>query len=125
MTQREGHSTVSVYMMAFEAGRIIDFMEKVFGGTTLMRLNRDDGSVMHASVRIGDSVVMISDGTDQFPAFPVWMHVYVDDVDAVYAKALERGAQPVEKPKDNPDGDRRGAVLDSAGNTWWIASAIS
>ncbi len=124
MTQREGHSTVSVYMMAFEAPRIIDFIEDVFGGQTLIRQNRDDGSVLHASIRIGDSVVMISDGTDHFPSFPVWLHVYVGDVDAVYAKALEHGAESVQKPEDNADGDRRGGVRDSAGNTWWIASAL-
>ncbi|WP_204276688.1 VOC family protein, partial [Klebsiella aerogenes] len=78
------HSTVSAYMMARDAAKVIDFVTEVFGATTLMRLAREDGSIMHASIRIGDSVVMIADATKDFPAFPIWLHVYVPDVDATY-----------------------------------------
>jgi uncharacterized glyoxalase superfamily protein PhnB len=121
----EGHSTVSVYMMAFEAPRIVRFMEAVFGGKVILRFDREDGTLMHASVRIGDSVVMISDGKDDAPSFPVWLHVYVDDVDATYAKALEHGATSVSEPADQPDGDRRAGVKDTSGNTWWIGAPVS
>lgn len=123
MTNRKGHSTVSVYMMAFDAPRVIGFMHDVFGAEVIERMDRDDGTVMHASVRIGDSVVMISDGTEQYPSFPVWLHVYVDDVDAAYSRALDLGGVSVQEPADQPDGDRRCGVRDFSGNTWWIASA--
>ena len=123
MTNRKGHSTVSVYMMAFDAPRVIGFMHDVFGAEVIERMDRDDGTVMHASVRIGDSVVMISDGTEQYPSFPVWLHVYVDDVDAAYRRALDLGGVSVQEPADQPDGDRRCGVRDFSGNTWWIASA--
>lgn len=123
MTNRKGHSTVSVYMMAFDAPRVIGFMHDVFGAEMIERMDRDDGTVMHASVRIGDSVVMISDGTEQYPSFPVWLHVYVDDVDAAYSRALDLGGVSVQEPADQPDGDRRCGVRDFSGNTWWIASA--
>jgi hypothetical protein len=79
--QPTGHPTVSVYMMADGAQRVIDFMRDVIGGELVMRLDRDNGTVLHAAVRIGDSVIMLSDGTTEAPAFPVWLHVYVRDVD--------------------------------------------
>ncbi|MBN8942362.1 MAG: VOC family protein [Rhizobiales bacterium] len=122
--QPADHSTVSAYMMARDAAKVIDFATEVFGATTLMRLAREDGSVMHASIRIGDSVVMISDATKDFPAFPIWLHVYVPDVDATYEKALASGATAVQTPSEKGDGDRRGGVMDMAGNTWWIATAV-
>jgi uncharacterized glyoxalase superfamily protein PhnB len=122
MAQREGHSTISPYVMAYDAPRILDFVRDVFGGEILMRHDRADGTLMHASVRIGDSTIMIADGTDEYPSFPIWIHVYVDDVDAIYHRALEHGATAVDEPKDQRDGDCRGGVKDPAGNVWWIAS---
>jgi len=118
----EQHSTVSVYMVAYEAPRIIDFMRDVFDAEVLMRLDREDGTVRHASVLIDDSTVMITDGTPDMPSFPVWLHVYVDDVDAVYQSALEHGAVSVQEPADQEDGDRRAGVRDTSGNSWWIAA---
>jgi PhnB protein len=122
--QPADHSTVSAYVMADGAQKVIDFAETVFGAETLLRLARPDGSVMHASVRIGDSVVMIADAIEDYPAFPAWLHVYVPDVDATWAKGLERGATPVQEPSEKGDGDRRGGFKDPAGNVWWIATRV-
>lgn len=122
--QPADHSTVSAYVMARDAPKLIDFATEIFGATTVMRLAREDGSIMHASIRIGDSVVMIADATEGFPAFPVWLHVYVPDVDATYRKALATGATAVQAPTEKGDGDRRGGVMDPVGNTWWIATAV-
>lgn len=119
-----GHSTVSVYMMADGAWRVIEFAMALFGARTLLMMKREDGSVMHASLRIGDSVVMISDGTAQYPPFPVWLHVYVDDVDACYRSALALGATSLQAPSEKGDGDRRAGVRDAAGNAWWIATHV-
>ncbi|MBZ6077462.1 VOC family protein [Microvirga puerhi] len=122
--QPDGHSTVSAYMMADDAQRAIGFMTDVLRGETLIRMNRADGSIMHASVRIGDSVVMVSDGTADYPAFSVWLHVYVPDVDETYARALENGAVSVQPPSEKGDGDRRCGVKDATGNTWWLATHV-
>ena len=122
--QPAGYSTLSTYMMADDAQRVIDFITQVLSGEALMRIDRNDGTVMHAAVRIGDSVVMLSDGTAQYPAFPVWLHVYVPDVDATYRRALDYGAVSVQEPNEQGDGDRRGGVKDAAGNTWWIATHV-
>ena len=80
---------------------------------------------MHAEVQIDDTVVMITDGGSDNPAFPVWLHVYVPDVDAAYQGALDAGGVPVDEPKQREgDPDRRAGVKDPAGNTWWIATQV-
>ncbi|MBX9759180.1 MAG: VOC family protein [Beijerinckiaceae bacterium] len=117
-----GHSDVSIYMMASDAQAVIDFASHVLGAREIMRLARDDGSIMHAEIKIGDSVVMISQGMPEYPAFPVWLHVYVPDVDAAYASALAYGATSVQAPERKGDPDKRGGVKDAAGNTWWIST---
>jgi uncharacterized glyoxalase superfamily protein PhnB len=106
------------------AQRVIDFATDVLGGRLIMRIDRDDGSLMHGALRIGDSVIMLAEGTEGSPAFPVWLHVYVPDVDATYRQALAEGGTSVQEPSEQGDGDRRGGVKDRAGNTWWIATHI-
>jgi len=84
-----------------------------------------DGSIMHAEVLIDDTVVMVTDGGGDNPAFPIWLHVYVPDVDASYRRALNVGGLTVEEPKQREgDPDRRAGVKDPAGNTWWIATQV-
>jgi PhnB protein len=122
----KGHSDISIYMMAEHAQAVIDFAVDVFGAEELMKMARPDGTIMHAEFRIGDSVVMLSQGTKEYKAFPVWLHVYVPNLDATYRKAVARGAESVMEPvkRDDPDDhDRRGGVKDPAGNTWWIATS--
>jgi PhnB protein len=119
-----GHSIVSAYVMADGAAELIAFMERIFGGKVLMKLARDDGSIMHASVKIGDSVVMLSDATTDFPGFPTWLHIYVADVDATYAKALSAGATSVQEVSEKGDGDRRCGVAGPGGVTWWISTHV-
>jgi PhnB protein len=123
-SQPADHSTVSAYVMAQGARGLMDFLGTVFGATTLIAIDREDGSLMHASLKIGDSVVMIAESTADYPAFPVWLHVYVDDVDATHAAALAKGATEVEAPSAKGDGDRRGGFRDACGNVWWIATPV-
>jgi PhnB protein len=84
----EGYSSVSVYMVAEGAQRVIDFLKQTFNAEALRRFDTPDSKTMHAEVRIGDTVVMIAEASERYPAFPVWLHVYVPDVDATYKKAL-------------------------------------
>jgi len=119
----DGYSSVSPYIMADGAQRLIHFLEATFGATQTRRFDRPDGSVMHAEVDIDGSLVMIADAGADHPAFPVWLHVYVPDVDEAYARALTAGGESVEQPKlDEQAGDRRGAVRDPSGNTWFMAT---
>jgi PhnB protein len=119
----QGYSSVSVYMMVDGAQRLIDFVKKTFGAAELRRFDGPDGKVMHAEVRIDDTVVMLADAVGGYPAFPVWLHVYVPDVDATYKKALQEGGVSVQEPvRKEGDPDRRGGFKDPAGNTWWVST---
>ncbi len=118
------YASVSAYMVAHNAQRVIDFLRQTFDAEELRRSDKPDGSIMHAEVRIDDSIVMIADGSDNSPAFPIWLHVYVPDVDATYQRALKAGGVSVQEPAQKDDPDRRGGVRDPDGNTWWIATQV-
>ena len=77
---------------------------------------------MPAEVKIGDSIVMISDGGGRRETMPGFLYVYVEDADETYRLAVDAGAASLERPMDTPYGDRRATVLDSWGNTWQIAT---
>jgi uncharacterized glyoxalase superfamily protein PhnB len=76
---------------------------------------------MHAEVAIGNSVIELADANEQFPAAPAAIHLYVDDADAVFARATEAGATSVYEVGDHVSGDRQGAVRDAFGNLWYVA----
>jgi PhnB protein len=118
-----GYSSLSPYIVANNAQRVIDFLKKTFEAEPLRRFENTDGSIMHAEVRIDDTVVMIADASAKFPAFPIWLHVYVADVETTYRRALAAGGVSVQEPEQKEgDPDRRGGVTDPAGNTWWIST---
>jgi PhnB protein len=121
----EGYSSVSAYLVVDGAQRVIDFLKKTFNATELRRYDMPDGSIMHAEVRIDDTVVMIGDAGGEWPALHSWLHVYVQDVDATHRRALEAGGVSVQEPqRKDGDPDRRGGVKDPGGNTWWIATQV-
>ncbi|WP_233165921.1 VOC family protein [Archangium sp. Cb G35] len=120
----DGYPSVSAYVMVNGAQRVIDFLKKAFDATELRRYDGPNGSIMHVEVRIDDSVIMLSDGGGSFPAFPVWLHLYVPDVDATYQRALAAGGVSVQEPQQKGDPDRRGGVKDPSGNTWWISTQM-
>jgi PhnB protein len=120
----EGYASVSVYLVANGAQRVVEFLEQTFDATQRRRIDRPDGSIIHVEVQIDDTIVMIMDGTEGVEAFPVWLHVYVPDVDATYRRALNAGGTPVQEPVQSGSPDRRGGVKDPAGNTWWIATQV-
>ena len=122
----QGYASVSVYIMANGAQRVIDFLKKTFDARQTRRNDLPDGSIMHAEVQIDDTIVMIADAGGEFPAFPVWLHVYVPDVDATYQRALDAGGTSVQEPSQaEAEPDRRSGVKDPSGNTWWIATQVS
>jgi uncharacterized glyoxalase superfamily protein PhnB len=120
----KGRPRVSPYLVTRDAERVIDFLKKVVGGVEEYRLASPDGKVMHGEVKIADSVVMLAEASDQHPAMPSMLSIYVEDVDATYAKALAAGATPIRPPADRFYGDRSGGVKDHAGNQWWFCSHI-
>jgi uncharacterized glyoxalase superfamily protein PhnB len=97
-------------------------MTAAFGAVRHARVEKEDGSVLHAEVQIDDSMIEISDCGGAWPAMPCGIHLYVPDADAACARALAAGATPLYAPRDMPYGDREGGVQDSAGNHWYIAT---
>jgi len=97
-------------------------VKQAFGATELMRTTGSAGGI-HAEVRIGDSVVMIGGGGAwSGEAMPVAIYLYMDDVDAVYKRALQAGATSITEPEDQPYGDRMAGVKDAFGDVWYIAT---
>lgn len=122
----EGYSTVSPYLVVEDAQGVIDFVREAFDAAELRRFDMPDGSIMHAEVRIGDTVVMLGEAGEEWPPRPAHLHVYVEDVDASYERALAAGGVSAGEPsRREGDPDRRGGVRDPAGNTWWIATQVA
>lgn len=120
----EGYTSVAPYLIVDGADRTIEFLMKAFGAVELRRFPAPDGGIMHAEVRIDDTVLMLGDSGPGFPAVPAHVHVYVADVDATYQKALAAGATPVRPPEQKGDDDKRGGVKDAGGTTWWIGTTM-
>ena len=112
----------SPYLIVEGADRLFAFLEQTFGAEQLDRTLRSDGAVEHGAVRIGDAVVEFTEAREEWPALPAAIHVYVEDTDAAYKRALESGARSLHEPADMPYGERSGAVQDPTGVQWYIAT---
>lgn len=121
----KNYNSVSPYLLVAGADATIEFLKRVFSAVELRRFPDDAGKVMHAEVRIDDTVVMLADppAPDRTPV-PSSVYVYVEDVDATYRRALEAGAASVQEPVKKQDEDKRGGVKDPGGTTWWIATKV-
>jgi PhnB protein len=117
-----GYPSVSPYLIVSDAAATIRFLEQVFGGRLLRSFPDAQGRLMHAEVRLDDSVLMLADSAPEWPPVPSYVHVYVPDVDASHASALAAGATSVQLPVKKDDEDKRGGVRDAGGTTWWIAT---
>lgn len=119
----DGYHTLTPQTIVEDAPATIDFLVDVFAAE-VKEVYESDGFVHHSELRIGDSIVMVASASEEFPAFPFIMNVYVDDVDATFTRAVEHGATPLREPADQFYGDRTGGILDSQGNQWWISTHI-
>ena len=120
----EGYHSVTLYLIVEGAADLLEFTKQAFGAEERMRMDASDGSVAHAEVEIGDSVVMVGGASERWPASPGTIHLYVDDCEATYAKALEAGATSEQEPEDQFYGDQMAGVRDAFGNMWWIAARV-
>jgi PhnB protein len=122
----KGFRTVTPYLVVDDAPALIDFTTRVFGAEETHRSSGSAGGI-HAEVRIGDSMLMIGGGGPDRPlgrpAMPTALHVYVEDTDAVYRRALDAGATSIGEPSDQPYGERSAGVKDRSGTVWYIATA--
>jgi PhnB protein len=116
--------TLTPICLAARPERLISFVQDVLGGEAERQFHAPDGVVAHAEVRIGDSLLLVGNATEEYPAFPAMLCVYLDDVDAAYALALAAGASSLRPPEDQVYGDRSAGVVDAEGNQWWLTTRI-
>jgi len=114
--------TIAPYMIVPRAGEFIAFLKETFAGAERFRVPIEGSElIMHAEVAIGNSVIELADANERIPAAPMAIHLYVDDADAVFARAIEAGATSIYRVGDHVSGDRQGAVRDPFGNLWYVA----
>ena len=120
----EGYHTLTPFLMVKGAEKNIEFVKNAFGARERSIHKGPDGTIMHAELWIGDSVIMMSEETEKYPAMPSALYMYVEDVDSVYNKAMRAGGTSLREPTDEFYGDRSSGIKDPAGNQWWIATHI-
>ena len=120
----EGFHSVTPYLTVQDAAKLLDFLKQAFGAEEIGRYPEPNGRIAHACVKIGDSMIEMSDCTDEWPATPCSLHFYVPDVDAVYQRAVKAGGVSLREPADQFYGDRNAGVEDPEGNYWWIGTRV-
>lgn len=128
----EDMHSLTPYLVCAGAADAMEWYKRAFGATEGGRLQGPDGKLMHGMVRIGDSALMLTDenpqwgalGPKSLPSSPVTIHLYVENVDEVFARAVEQGATAKMPPTDMFWGDRFGALIDPFGHSWSIATHV-
>ena len=125
-----GYHALTPYLSVHGASAAIEFYKKAFGAKELMRMAQPDGLVRHAEIQIGDSRLMLADefpninfrGPHALGGSPVHLHLYVEDVDAVFNQAVAAGAKVDRPVQDQFYGDRSGSLADPYGHVWHVAT---
>lgn len=118
-----GFHSITPYLIVPGIAKLVEFLRQAFGAEEVHPImKRPDGTVMHAELRVGDSVVMMGEPMGNFQAMPCMLYLYVPDVDATYRRALAAGAVSLQEPADQFYGDRNAGVRDPSGNLWWIGT---
>ena len=128
----EGYHSITPYLGIKAAAKAIEFYKEAFGANEIMRLDMPNGDVGHAELRIGDSAIMLATpcsesglgGPDALQGTSVGLHLYVNDVDSQFARALKAGATAISEVKDQFYGDRSGTVTDPFGHSWTLATHV-
>jgi PhnB protein len=120
----EGFHTITPYLTVARANELIDFLKFAFGAEECSRHVGEKGEVRHAQVKIGNSMMMLTEASEKYPPMPTAIYLYVEDTDATYEQALKSGGISLMEPADQYYGDRNAGIKDLSGNQWWIATHI-
>ena len=121
---KDTYRTVTPYLVVPDADAELAFLKDAFGGVEVQCQRNNDNTVMHAEVRIGDSLVMLGQAGGQWQPRTAAFYLWIDDVDAAYEQALRLGATSESTPEDKPYGHRNAGVIDRNGITWWLAAPV-
>lgn len=120
----EGYTTVAPWVVTDDTGAFLDFVTEAFDGTELARVATEDGSIGHAEIRLGDTVVLAFDRRPEWPVMPSLLRVFLPDADEAFARAVAAGGRVVTELSDNAFGQRGGRIEDPFGNIWWVVSCV-
>ena len=118
------YRTVTPYLVVSDADAELAFLKTAFGATELNCQRHPDNTVMHAEITIGETLVMLGQAGGAWMPRTAALYLWVEDVDATYARALEAGAKSESAPEDKPYGHRNAGVIDRNGVTWWIGAPV-
>lgn len=118
----ERYQSITPYFTVVDGDRLIRFLAAAFDACVIKESRYDDNRIQHARLRIGNSIIMLNESSNDYPANTSQMHVYVDDTDDAYERALTLGAVSLMEPNDRPHGDRMAGIQDPCGNVWWMAT---
>lgn len=121
----KGYNSVSPYFVINGAQRMVDLLKELFNATVKRRYDMPDGTIMHIEIQLDDSIIMMGEASEEFPANNHLLHVYVQNIDEIYGKAISLGCESIDPPKEKEgDPDRRGTFKDFAGNIWSVGTQI-
>jgi PhnB protein len=120
----DGYHAITPYLVGHNVAGLIDFLAAAFGAVEIERMTDPAGRIMHAEVRIGDSIVMMGEANEQFPPLPTAIYHYVVDCDATYQRAIAAGGKSLMEPANQFYGDRNAGIEDPSGNKWWIGTHV-
>ena len=121
---QDTYRTVTPYLLVRDADAELAFLKAAFGGAEVNCQRNPDNTVMHAEMKIGDSLVMLGQAGGPWNPRAAALYLWVKDVDATYARALKAGAASESQPEDKPYGHRNAGVIDTNDITWWIAAPV-
>jgi uncharacterized glyoxalase superfamily protein PhnB len=119
-----GYTTVAPWIVTDDTAALFEFIADAFDGAELAQIPLEDGSIGHAEIRVGDTVLLAFDRRPGWPEMPSLLRVFVEDVDAVTEAAVAAGARIVNEPATHAFGQRIGRIRDPFGNIWWIAATV-
>jgi uncharacterized glyoxalase superfamily protein PhnB len=120
----DGYHTITPYLTVADLPRLLEFMQAAFGANVTEVSNDANGKARHAEVQIGDSKLMCGQAGEKWTPRPAQLYLYVEDTDAVYARAMSAGGKSLMEPADQFYGDRNAGVEDPLENYWWIATHV-
>lgn len=120
----EGFQSITPYLVNEGVPKLIDFLKSAFDAIEIERMADHTGRIMHAEVKIGNSIIMMAETMEGFPAAAASFYFYCPDTDLVYKQALQAGGVSIMEPADQFYGDRNAGIQDPSGNKWWIATHI-
>ena len=119
----DNYNSLSPYLIIDNAQKLVDLLKTIFDAKELRRFNRNDGKIAHIELQLDDTVIMISDSLESYPANKTMLHMYVPDVFKTFEKAMECGCEIIERPANRQDDpDTRGSFYDFAGNYWAVST---